>query len=171
MQITKVQMGQLETLRSFAEHTFRIAFEHLNEPARFENYCETSFSTEQLRSEIEHTSSSFWFGWEGEDLAAYLKLNFDQHQQDLHSIRTVKVERLYVEQTFQGQRIGEKMLDFALQQARYAQAEWIWLSVWQATPAALRFYQRCGFEIFGTEIFWLADEAQLDWLVKKRVAS
>ena len=68
-------MGQLETLRSFAEHTFRIAFEHLNEPARFENYCKTSFSTEQLRSEIEHTSSSFWFGWEGEDLAAYLKLN------------------------------------------------------------------------------------------------
>jgi len=171
MRISPVQIGDLEVLRSFAERTFRIAFEHRNDPIRFEKYCQESFSTERFRAEIKHPFSTFWFGWEEETLVAYLKLNFDQHPHDLNSTRTVQVERLYVDPAFQGRRIGAKMLDFAHQQAKDIQAEWIWLSVWQATPAALRFYQRCGYEIFGTETFWLADEAQLDWLVKFKVKS
>ena len=71
----------------------------------------------------------------------------------------------------QGRKIGEHLLDFALEQAIANQAELIWLSVWQANPPALRFYERFGYEIFDTKIFWLGDEAQTDWLVKKIVTS
>ena len=156
-------------LRSFAERTFRVAFEQLNDPVRFEKYCEDAFSSTRFRLEMEDPASEFWLGWEGDTLASYLKLSFYEHPADLNSTHTVKVERLYVEPTLQNRKIGEKMLDFAQQQAKLRQSDWIWLSVWQATPAALRFYERCGYEIFGTETFWLADEAQLDWLVKLKV--
>lgn len=169
MQITLVQTADLETLRAFAERTFRIAFQAENDPYRFEQYCLNAFSTEQFKNELSHPNSSFWFAWENERLAAYIKLNFDQHPADLGSQNTVQVERLYVEPELQGRRIGEKLLDFAHEQAVLKQADWLWLSVWQARPNSLRFYERCGYQIFGTETFWLADEAQLDWLVKKPV--
>lgn len=171
MQISKTQISDIEMLRSFAERTFRIAFEKDNDPVRFELYCEKAFSEEQIRSEMEHPGSVFWFAWEADTLAAYLKLNFDQHPPALESEKTVQVERLYVEPALQGQRIGQKMLDFAHEQAQSVGAEWIWLSVWQANPPALRFYERCGYQVFGTETFWISDEAQTDWLVKKRVTS
>ena len=169
MRITQVDITDLELLRSFAEHTFRVAYEKENDPVRFEQYCSKSFSKEQVFAEWSHPQSGFWFAWKGDKLAAYLKLNFDQHAEKLHSTRTVQVERIYVEASLQGQGIGERLLDFAHEKAQSLGAEWLWLSVWQARPAALRFYQRCGYEIFDTETFWLADEAQLDWLVKKPV--
>ncbi|MBC7776790.1 MAG: GNAT family N-acetyltransferase [Phycisphaerae bacterium] len=170
MVIAKALPSDLETLRSFAERTFRIAFEADNEPVRFEEYCSKAFSSEQFRLELEHAASSFWLGWEGETLAAYLKLNFDRHPPELASNKTVQVERLYVEPAMQGRKIGAQVLDFACEQAIEMDADWIWLSVWQDNPPALRFYERYGFEIFGTKTFWLGDEAQTDWLVKKKVS-
>lgn len=169
MRIEKVQFQDLEPLRSFAERTFRIAYEKENDPVRFAQYCEKSFSPDTFKREWEHPHSEFWMAWESDILVAYLKLNYDQHPDLLESQQTVQVERLYVEPEFQGRRIGEKMLAFAYDQAKKAGAAWLWLSVWQARPAALRFYERCGYEIFGTETFWLADEAQTDWLVRRKV--
>lgn len=169
MIISNVEGTDLELLRSFAERTFRTAYAQDNNPVRFEQYCKESFSTNKFKNEINHPFSGFWMGWEGDLVVSYLKLNFDQHPPELGSKSTVQVERLYVDPGFQGQGLGEQMLDFAYQKAREAKADWIWLSVWQARPAALRFYERCGYKIFGTETFWLADEAQLDWLVKRLV--
>lgn len=169
MLVSKVEIDGLDTLRSFAERTFRIAFEPYNDPVRFEEYCQKAFSTEQFRKEMEHPESSFWWAWEGDTLAAYLKLNFDKHPQGLSSSQTVQVERLYVEPGLQGRRLGERMLDFAFEKATERGVEWLWLSVWQENPPAVRFYERCGYEIFGTKTFWLGEEAQTDWLMKKKV--
>ena len=169
MRFTRITLDDLERLRAFAERTFRIAFEQDNDPERFEAYCQKSFSVQQIHKELRHSASQFWFAWEGETLAGYLKLNFDEHPKQLGSLQTVKVERLYVDPALQSQGIGGKMLDFALEKAREVQAEWIWLSVWQVKPRSIQFYQRCGYEIFGEETFWLADEAQIDWLMKKAV--
>lgn len=171
MQISRVQSSDLEILRSFAEHTFRAAFQASNDPVRFEAYCAQAFSTERFKQELEHPHAQFWFYHEGDTLAAYLKLNYDRHAPELGSTQTVQVERLYVEPAFQGRRIGEKLLDFAKIQAKNVGAAWLWLSVWQENPPALRFYERCGFEIFGTQTFWLGDEAQTDWLVKLKLST
>lgn len=166
----RVEPSKLETLRVFAERTFRIAFEADNEPVDFEQYCRENFTAENFAAQLRHPASEFWFGFWDDTLAAYLKLNFDQNPSGLADCRTVQVERLYVEPAFQGRRIGEKLLDLAFERAQLVQAEWIWLSVWQKNPPALRFYERCGYEIFGTEVFWVGEDPQTDWLVKKRVA-
>jgi len=167
--IRPVESPELETLRTFAEHTFRVAYEHSNDPVHFKNYCDISFTLQQFRKEWEHPGSKFWFALLEDQLAAYLKLNFDHHPPELKSASTVQVERIYVAPDLQGRRIGEQLLDFAQEQARLIGADWLWLSVWQANPPALRFYERCGYEIFGTEVFQVGDDAQLDWLVRKKV--
>ena len=148
--ISKAQISTLEMLRSFAERTFRTAYAAENDPVRFEEYCEKAFSTAQFRVEFEHPDSEFWLAWEAETLVGYLKLNYDEQPEALVGKKTVQVERIYVDPLFQGRRYGEKLMDFVFQQAVAKDAEWVWLGVWQANPAALRFYERCGFEIFGT---------------------
>ncbi len=169
MRISRVQITDAALLRDFAERTFREAYEHLNNPEDFQAYCEKAFDPAQLASEIQHAHSTFWLASLDGQPVAYLKLNFDRHPPELDSQRTVHVERIYVDAPFQGRKIGEQLLDFAHEKAREAGAEWLWLSVWQANPPAVRFYERCGYEIFGEETFWVGEDGQLDWLMKKRV--
>ena len=169
MTFTRVQTTDAELLRFFAERTFRLAYEDKNDPGDFKAYCDQYFSLEQILAEIEHPHAAFWFAWNGEQLVAYLKLNFDHHPPELNSHRTVQIERIYVEPDVQGRGIGQKLLLFAQEQAKTKGAEWLWLSVWQANPPAVRFYERNGYEIFGTETFVVGTDEQLDWLMKKQV--
>lgn len=171
MQLERAQLADLEALRAFAEYTFRAAFEASNDPERFGQYCSAAFSAEQFAREMAHPYSAFWLLRDQGELIAYLKLNFDRHPSELNSQRTVQVERLYVAPARQGQKIGEKLLDFAREQALLHQTEWLWLSVWQENPPAVRFYERCGYAIFGTKVFVLGDEIQTDWMMGKKVES
>lgn len=166
----RVSLLEVETLRDFMEHTFRVAFEASNDPVFFQQYCEDAFSLEQIVGELAAPQSEFWFAFLEGELAAYLKLNFDQHPVALSSEQTVQVERLYILQKFQNQRLGTRLLQLAEERAQKVAAEWLWLSVWQENPPALRFYERNGFEVFGTEVFEVGDDPQIDWLVKKRVS-
>ena len=169
MQIRIATLSDIELLRDFAERTFRVAYEADNDPEHFNNYCKEAFTTAQLRREMEHPHSAFWLGWLGDHLVAYLKLNFDQQPAFMLGESMVQVERIYIDPDYQGRGLGEKMLQLAEDQARQAHATWIWLSVWQKNPRAIRFYERCGYDICGTEIFEVADDPQLDWVMKKKV--
>lgn len=169
MIIKRVQATDAPQLRDFAEYTFRVAYEDQNNAEDFKAYCDKYFSLQYIEEEIAHPQSAFWLAFLDDTLVAYIKLKFDQHSPELNSSKTVKLERIYVAPAFQGQRIGEKMLLFAEDQARFAGADWIWLSVWKANPPAIRFYERCGFTIFGTEIFVVGDDAQEDWMMGKEL--
>ena len=114
-------------------------------------------------------TATFWLAWLDGKLAGYLKLMLDTHTESIQSGKTLQVERIYVEPAMQGRGIGESFMDFVSLQAQQAQAELIWLSVWKKNPRAVKFYERCGYEICGTEIFQLGDDAQLDWVMRKQV--
>jgi len=166
MLIRKAKISDLELIRDFAERTFRVAYEADNVVETFQAYCEAAFTLAQFREEMEHPASSFWLAYVDEQLAGYLKLNFDNPHEALASTKTVQVERIYIEPVLQGQGLGKILLEFALEQARQVGAEWLWLSVWQKNPRAVSFYERYGFEIFGTDIFYLADDPQVDWAMR-----
>ncbi|MEY3195368.1 MAG: hypothetical protein RIQ78_1465 [Bacteroidota bacterium] len=169
MEIRSATTADLESLRNFAEQTFRLAYEADNDPVPFEEYCSKAFTLEQFQSEMQHPFSAFWLGWKDNQLVAYLKLNYDNHPELLMTSHSVQVERLYIEPTWQNQGLGALALHFVQEQAKKNGVEWIWLSVWKKNPSAVRFYQRCGFDTIGTEIFHVADDPQEDWLMGKRV--
>lgn len=167
--IRPVDLSELDFLLAFAERTFRTAFEADNHPQEFQAYCETVFTRDNFAAQLAHPHSEFWFACEADRPVAYLKLNFDKNPPEMPGERTVQVERLYVDADFQGRRIGEQLLDHAHRRAREAGAAWLWLSVWKRNPPAVRFYERNGYEIFGTEVFWVGNDPQLDWLVRRKV--
>jgi diamine N-acetyltransferase len=171
IRIVRATLADVELLRHFAEHTFRVAYEADNDPVYFEPYCQAAFTAEQFRNEMEHPFSSFWLAWHEAQLVGYLKLNDDNPHPDLTGSNTVQVERIYIEPALQGQKLGTQLLDFSMEYAREKQADWLWLSVWQKNPRAVSFYERCGFTIFGTDIFYVADDPQLDWAMRKPVST
>lgn len=168
--IRRAELSELDFLRAFAERSFRITYEAQNDPQAFNDYCAEAFALEKIRAEMEDPQSEYYFACRGDERVAYLKFNFDRHPLGLESQRTMQVQRIYIDPAYQGQGLGRLLLDFAQQRAADANLDWLWLSVWQKNPPTVAFYEHCGFEIFGVEVFPLGSDPQPDWLMRRRVS-
>ncbi|MBX2889840.1 MAG: GNAT family N-acetyltransferase [Saprospiraceae bacterium] len=175
MTIKKVQPADAEILRTLAERTFRDAWQTQNDPVAFEAYCSKNFSLENVRAELAAPGTEFYFAMTNDAPIAYLKLNIDKQPHspgDFESLGeysgpALQLERIYVLQTIQSRGLGAELLRFTEQRARETGATWIWLSVWQKSPRTVQFYERHGYTIFGIETFWVGDDPQPDWLMRK----
>lgn len=156
-------------LRVFAEKTFRVAWEHLNPgKADFEAYCAKAFAPETILQELATPDSRFFAAVDAGKWLAYLKLNYgvppEAHPE---TGAALQVERIYVDPDTQSHGVGAQLMAFAEQEARSADLKTIWLSVWTEAPRSITFYEKLGYRTFGTEIFWVGNDPQTDWLMKK----
>jgi ribosomal protein S18 acetylase RimI-like enzyme len=169
LQIRPATEADLPALLALAERTFREAWADDNDPENFERYCREAFNPARLAAEFADPRSEFYLVLRAELPVAYLKLNLHTAREGLDGDDHLQIERIYVLAEYQGQRLGGRLLELALERAAAVGAPWLWLSVWQEAPRSIRFYQRNGFEIFGTGVFQLGDDPQTDWLMKRRV--
>lgn len=169
----KVSEPEIPLLLNIAERTFRLAFEGhpSNDPADFADYCDKNFTLEKIREEWSNEQSEFWFSTENQQVTGYFKLNFDQHPHEIISKNSIQIERLYVLAEHQNKRIGVAMLEKIEAIARARGGDFAWLTVWKLNPAAIRFYERFGFEIMGVKIFVLGKDAQEDWMMGKKLTT
>lgn len=176
LRIQPVGPNELPALLHLAERTFREAWQAQNDPVHFEDYCRTHFTLERFAAEMAAPDARFYFALQENTPVAYLKLNIGQLpgasarlEQPLWPGKPVQIERIYVDAPWQGRGLGKHLLAFAEEQTRQVSATWLWLSVWQEAPRAVRFYEKNGFRIFGTETFWVGADPQPDWVMRKPV--
>jgi diamine N-acetyltransferase len=104
-------------------------------------------------------------------VVGYLKVNTGAAQTEPTGENTLEIERTYVLQQYHGQQVGQRLFDQALQLARQAQTDFVWLGVWEEHRRAIRFYQKNGFVEFAKHGFRLGDEEQTDIMMKRPLAS
>jgi len=73
-----------------------------------------------------------------------------------------ELQRLYVDTALQGQGLGQRMLEVALEQLLLAGAKRVFLQVWEQNERAVRLYERFGFRRVGTTTFAVGDEVMED---------
>ena len=71
----------------------------------------------------------------------------DPHPQDL------EIKRIYLLHRFQGQRVGRRLMQAAVEAARAGGAGRVLLGVYAENHDALAFYARCGFAQVGRRTF------------------
>jgi len=73
-----------------------------------------------------------------------------------------ELHRLYVERASQGQGIGRRLLEAALEHPRLSEARRIFLQVWDENESAVRLYESFGFRRIGTTTFTVGAETMED---------
>ncbi|MBK8554975.1 MAG: GNAT family N-acetyltransferase [Lewinellaceae bacterium] len=169
LRLRSLTTADLASLCAFAEQTFRVAWEEMNDPEAFEAYCKEHFTAKALQMEMEAPNVCFYFAEIDAEVVAYLKLNYNAKQDSLGDEQAVQLERIYVDTAWLGQGLGAALMGFCQAQAKLKGAQWLWLSVWKKAPRSIHFYEKLGFEIFGVETFWVGNDPQPDWLMKKRL--
>jgi len=165
--IQKAQPSDVEELLSLSRKTFYDAFEHLNNKDDFEAYTAIAFTSQKLLGELENPHSQFYFAIIDDEKVGYMKLNYSSAQTELRDEDSVEVERIYVLAGQQGKKIGNQLLDYAIDKAKDEGKHFIWLGVWEHNQAAQRFYERNGFKAFGNHKFWVGKDEQTDILMRK----
>ena len=164
--LIKASINDLHALQQLSRKTFFEAFAAQNTKENMAHYLAEGFSVEKLGAELHNPESEFYFALNGEEIIGYLKVNLGQAQTELHDIRALEIERIYVLKAFHGQQIGQLLLGKAIELAKQKNATCLWLGVWEENPRAIRFYEKNGLVPFGTHLFKMGDEEQRDILMR-----
>lgn len=165
-EIRKVTLEDLPRLRSLAVRTFTESFSGMNTGENMQQYLSSAFTAEKLADELSRPGAEFYFALVDERVAGYLKVNTGQAQTELREENGLEIERIYVLQEFQGQKIGQQLFDKARQIAKQKKCGFMWLGVWEENTKAIQFYRKNGFEVFDKHIFKLGGDEQTDLMMK-----
>lgn len=79
------------------------------------------------------------------------------------------LDQLYVLGEHHGSGIAQRLMDWAINEARSRGAEELYLSVYVDNDRARRFYDRYGFEAVGRYDFMVGEQADEDIIMRKRL--
>jgi diamine N-acetyltransferase len=165
--LVKLSVEDLEELQSIGSSTYYDTFAWGNTPENMQAYLNKAFSKEKLMTELEDTQAAFYFAKYQEETVGYIKINFERSQTELKEANGMELERIYVTKAYQGKHIGQLLLNKALDIALENKKDYIWLGVWTKNEKAIAFYQRNGFAVHSTHSFWMGDDEQEDFIMKK----
>jgi len=167
--IREVTHKDICQLQKIGMETFYETFSGENTTENMEQYLEEGFSLEKLTAELNSPDSQFYFAELYNKIIGYLKINLGPSQTELKDNKALEIERIYVLKDFQGRKVGQLLYEKAIQIARMANAEYVWLGVWEENPKAINFYKKNGFIEFDKHIFKLGDDEQTDLMMKLEI--
>ena len=162
-------LADLDRLVDLSKSTFIEAFQKANDPEDFQSYLATAFSKEKIKEELLEKNSVFYFVEYSGTILGYFKLNEQEAQNEFCEENGMELERIYVVSSAQGKGIGGKILQYVIDIAKRKEKEYLWLGVWEHNLGAYRFYQRLGFEKVGIHPYYIGNDKQIDWLLKKQL--
>lgn len=161
--------SDLTLLRDMSIRTFHDTYAAYNTEEDMAHHVATVFHPDRFLEELNDDRIGYHIGFLDDEPAGYIRVNLSGVQTDVNDPASLELERIYVLKEFQGRRLGDQLIAKTMELAREAGLEYVWLGVWKKNEKAIRFYQRMGFEIFGTHDFLLGTDPQSDWLMKKKI--
>jgi diamine N-acetyltransferase len=164
--IVRVTLNDIEQLQKIGRQTFYETFAAGNTEENMKKYLEEGFTTEKLTAELNNEHSAFYFAILDAAVIGYLKLNVGKSQTEIKDDKALEIERIYVPKEFHGKKVGQLLYEKAMQVATEANADYVWLGVWEENLRAINFYKKNGFVEFDKHIFKLGNDQQTDIMMK-----
>ena len=155
-------------IASFSQKSFYESFADQNSKENMDKFME-NFSMDVLMTEVTSGLHTFFVARKDGEIAGYIKLTSLKDPEEGVADNSIELARIYVDQQVLGYGIGGLLMQKGLEFAKGKNFEEIWLGVWEHNYPAQTFYKKWGFERFGEHVFMLGDDAQNDWLLKRRL--
>jgi diamine N-acetyltransferase len=169
-ELKRATVVDVQNLQKIGRDTFYETFHEQNDEQTMEDYLQQAFASEKLLSEIKNPESIIKLLYVNNELAGYLKVNEGTAQTEANVEDSLEIERIYILNTFQKLGLGKILINEAILIAQQLQKSTIWLGVWEKNDNAIAFYERQGFVKTGTHKFMMGDEAQLDYIMVKKLS-
>ena len=172
----KCELSDLATLRKISIETFTATYQAGNTEENFKKHIDKTFSTLQLTKDLLDSNTMFYllisepsYRETRKPLIGYLKLNEGKAQTEKMQKHCYELERIYLTEEMQGKGFGKILINKAIKVAKAKNKTELWAGVWEKNTSAISFYEKMGFEKFGTHPFILGDEEQVDVMMKIQI--
>ena len=98
---------------------------------------------------------------------AHLNTKEDPSQTDVNDEKSLEIERIYIASDFQEKGLGNYLMEKAISVASKRNKQYLWLGVWEKNEKAICFYKKNGFFEVGTHSFFMGDDEQTDYIMRK----
>lgn len=167
--IRNVNLDDYEALIQISKTTFFDTFSEYNTKEDMDSYMSENYSVSKIREEISNPFNVFLFAIENDKTVGFVKLRTNKILSELLETNPIEIERIYVSKSHQGKKVGALLMSYCINLAKEKKYDTIWLAVWEHNLHAQAFYEKWGFEKFGSHIFILGKDVQNDFLLKRKV--
>jgi len=169
IRIEEARFNQIPAMRQVAISSYADTFADSNTPENLQAFFDTAYNLAQLEREFSEPDSKLYLALDEAEVVGFVRLRRSDEAVSYLGENTIELQRLYVLTEAQGKSVGRLLMEQAMQYASSNRFEWIWLGVWEKNFKAQQFYSRWGFERFSEHTFWMGDDPQVDWLLKKKL--
>ena len=169
LHIRRAGTDDAQLLSALSAVTFFDTFNGTCTDEDIQQFIETCFNPGQVYKELQDPDDFYFIAFINEEAAGYIRLKEEESEViEIKKHRSIELKRIYVLKEYHSQKIGAKLMTFALDFAAEKNYELIWLGVWEHNEKARTFYKKFGFEDSGvTHLFPIGNTPQTDnWLVK-----
>ncbi len=167
--IRTASINDVTLLAQLGAKTFYDTFMSSNTDEDMKLYIEKNFSKEQLARELNDDKSIFILAENGDEAVGYARMRRQEQPEGLDESNQIEIERIYSRKEYLGKSVGKTLMEACLNIAKSAGHKVVWLGVWEHNPRAISFYEKWGFQKFGTHPFVLGTDLQTDILMKKEL--
>jgi ribosomal protein S18 acetylase RimI-like enzyme len=156
-----------EMLTELAWRTFYDAFGPMNSPENMEIYRGQNFTLQIFSAQLADPRATFLIAEIEAAPVAFAKLYGGDVPDCVRGFAPIEIERFYVDQQFHGKGVAQTLMQACFDRARQSGHGTVYLGVWEDNHRAIAFYRKLGFEIVGSHVFHMGDEAQNDILMER----
>lgn len=169
VEVREARVTDIPEMREVAISTYQDTFAEFNTPENMNAYFQDAYNLETLTNELHEINSKLFLACDNLKIIGFARLRKSSEVRDQLGDNTIELQRLYVHTHAQGKSAGKLLMEKSMQYASDRNYEWIWLGVWEKNFRAQEFYKKWGFEKFSEHTFWMGDDPQIDWLLKKKL--
>jgi ribosomal protein S18 acetylase RimI-like enzyme len=168
--IRRASLADVDIVAELGSRTFLDSYGPDNDPGTMKHYLRSSFSPEQIASELAAPTAIFLLACRRRYTIGYAKLDVEKFPDCVSGRKPIRLVRLYIEQRYIGNGFGAALMKSCLEESCRAGYKTIWLGVWEENKRAQRFYQNQGFHPMGSLDFIFGREVQKDVIMVKDIA-
>lgn len=156
-------------LAELAELTFRNTFEANNTPDDMTLHCATHYGEAIQGREITDPKMATPVCEHDGQLVGFAQLRWGHIPDCIKAERPAEIQRLYVREAWHGKGVAQDLMAESIALAQAADADQVWLGVWERNPRAIAFYTKWGFSAVGDHIFAVGTDPQRDIIMSRAV--
>ncbi|HEX6575924.1 MAG TPA: GNAT family N-acetyltransferase [Gemmatimonadaceae bacterium] len=140
-----------------------------NTPEDIALHIRQKYSAEIQREELEDPSLTYLLAEVDGRAAGFAMIGAPRSPSCEQFEGPIELFRFYVDKEWHGKGVAVPLMDACYEEARRREGKNICLSVWQRNPRAIRFYEKIGYRIAGTQPYILGNDTQTDWVMTREV--
>ncbi|WP_171025726.1 GNAT family N-acetyltransferase [Hymenobacter jeollabukensis] len=157
-------------LAEFGRQTFQDTYAAQNSAEDMAQYLAEHFGPEQQLAELQDPNTVFFLALMQQQLVGYAKLTVGSTlgaEPGADVSNRAELQRLYVQEDWQGTGLGATLLRRCLDEARQRGCRSLLLCVWEKNTQAQEFYRRKGFKQIGETEYRVGHDVQNDFILRK----